>query len=130
MGVNLNPFTWWNGATIGTWLGLRGKSKVGEDAFGNVYYIGGKGTDGNPRRWVIYSGSNDPSRLPTEWFSWLHYQIDDVPDRALPPVRTWEKPRDPNLTGTNQAYRPSGALEAGGNRVRATGDYEAWTPDA
>ena len=24
MGINLNPFTWWNGATIGTWFGLRG----------------------------------------------------------------------------------------------------------
>jgi len=35
----------------------------------------------------------------------------------------------PNLTGTAQAYRPPGALEAGGNRPAATGDYEAWSPD-
>ena len=42
MGINLNPFTWWNGATFGTWFGLRGKTRVGEDALGNVYYQGGK----------------------------------------------------------------------------------------
>ena len=130
MGINLNPFTWWNGATWGTMIGLRGKTRVGEDAQGNVYYEGGKDPNGITRRWVIYQGANDASRVPPEWFSWLHHQIADVPDRALPPVRKWEKPAEPNLTGTRQAYRPSGALEAGGNRVRATGDYEAWAPDA
>ena len=130
MGLNLNPFTWWNGATVGTILGLRGKSRVGEDALGNVYYEGGSDPNGIPRRWVIYSGSNDSSRVSPEWFSWLHHQVDDVPDRALPPQRQWQIPAQPNLTGSNEAYRPSGALEAGGNRVRATGDYEAWNPDA
>jgi NADH:ubiquinone oxidoreductase subunit len=128
MGINLNPFTWWNGATIGTAFGLRGKTRVGEDALGNVYYQGGKDTAGNPRRWVIYNGANDTSRVPPEWFGWLHHQIDDLPDRALPPRRTWQQPAVPNLTGTNAAYRPSGALEAGGRRPAATGDYEAWTP--
>jgi NADH:ubiquinone oxidoreductase subunit len=28
-----------------------------------------------------------------------------------------------------QAYRPQGALEQGGRRARATGDYEAWSPE-
>lgn len=128
--MGLNIFTWWNGATLGTRAGLRGKTKVGSDAEGNVYWMGGKDTAGRPRRWVIYAGSNDASRVPPEWFSWLHHQIDDVPDRALPPVRAWEKPAVPNLTGTPLAYRPPGALEKGGERVRATGDYEAWSPDA
>ncbi|HVJ03945.1 MAG TPA: NADH:ubiquinone oxidoreductase subunit NDUFA12 [Sphingomonas sp.] len=130
MGLNLNPFTWWNGATLGTWFGLRGKTQVGEDELGNVYYEGGKDPNGRTRRWVIYNGSNDASRIAPEWFSWLHHQIDDVPDRALPPQRTWEKPWEPNQTGTRLAYRPPGALEAGGHRIRSTGDYEAWTPDA
>lgn len=128
MGILGSIFTWWNGATIGTSLGLRGKSRVGEDALGNLYYEGGQDVHGRPRRWVIYAGANDASRVPPEWFGWLHHQIDDVPDRALPPVRTWEKPAVPNLTGTRQAYRPAGALEAGGRRAAATGDYEAWTP--
>jgi len=130
MGILKSTFTWWEGATFGTFMGLRGKSQVGEDSLGNLYYEGGRDVNGIPRRWVIYKGSNDASRVPPDWFSWLHHQIDDVPDRALPPVRKWEKPAEPNLTGTNLAYRPAGAAGAGENRARATGDYEAWTPEA
>jgi NADH:ubiquinone oxidoreductase subunit len=127
--MGLNIFTWWNGATIGTLIGLRGKTKVGADDLGNAYWQGGKDGMGRPRRWVIYAGSNDASRVPPEWFSWLHHQIDDVPDRALPPVRVWEKSPVPNMTGTALAYRPAGAAGKGDHRARATGDYEAWSPD-
>lgn len=131
MGINLNPFTWWNGATVGTIIyGLRGKRQVGEDSLGNTYWIGGRDTAGEPRRWVIYSGANDVSRIPPEWYSWLHRQIDDVPDQSMPAPRAWQKPAVPNMTGTALAYRPSGALEKGGARASATGDYEAWNPDA
>jgi NADH:ubiquinone oxidoreductase subunit len=130
MGLLKSIFTWWEGATIGTSLGLRGKTKIGEDAQGNVYWEGGTDPNGIIRRWVIYNGPNDASRIPPEWFSWLHHQIDAAPDQALPAPRAWEKPWEPNLTGTRLAYRPPGALEAGGQRVRSTGDYEAWTPDA
>lgn len=130
MGILKSIFTWWEGATFGTWLGLRGKARVGEDSLGNVYYAGGTDANGMTRRWVIYNGQNDASRVPPEWFSWLHHQIEDAPENALPPPRVWEKPAEPNLTGTRLAYRPSGALEAGGQRAMATGDYEAWTPEA
>jgi len=130
MGINLNPFTWWNGATWGTWFyGLRGKTKVGEDAAGNGYWEGGTTAYGRTQRWVIFEGANDASRVPPEWTAWLHHQINDIPDRALPPARTWVKPGVPNMTGTALAYRPSGALEKGGKRAAATGDYEAWTPE-
>ena len=103
---------------------------MGEDALGNVYHQGGKTVDGRPRRWVIYSGINDASRVPPEWHGWLHHQIDDAPDTGLPPARRWEKEARANRTGTAEAYRPAGALEAGGKRAAATGDYEAWSPDA
>ena len=130
MGILKSTFTWWEGATFGTWLGLRGKDRVGEDSLGNVYWQGGHDGNGMMRRWVIYNGANDASRVPPEWFSWLHHQIDGAPDDALPPPRIWEKPAEPNRTGSTLAYRPPGAMEAGGKRVAATGDYEAWTPDA
>ena len=131
MGINLNPFTWWTGASWGTmFYGLIGKRRMGSDGLGNDYYEGGSDTAGRPRRWVIYAGANDASRVPPEWFSWLHHQVEDVPGRALPGPRDWQKPGVPNLTGTALAYRPSGALEKGGQRAAATGDYEAWTPDA
>ena len=130
MGINANPFTWWNGASWGTMFGLIGKTRVGEDSLGNVYYQGGKDTNGQPRRWVIYDGANDASRVAPEWFSWLHHQVDDVPGQSMPAPRQWQKPAVPNMTGTALAYRPPGALEKGGKRAGATGDYEAWTPDS
>jgi NADH:ubiquinone oxidoreductase subunit len=119
-------FTWWDGATIGTALfsWLNG-NKVGSDALGNVYFGSKKGN----RRWVIYNGPNDASRIPPEWYSWLHHQIDGLPDDALPPRRSFEKAPTGNRTGTIEAYRPSGAMERGGQRQAASGDYEAWKPN-
>ena len=83
---------------------------------------------GTERRWVIYDGANDASRVPAEWHGWLHGAGEDVPESHLPPPRIWEADYSPNATGSAQAYLPSGALERGGRRARATGDYEAWTP--
>ena len=132
MGLLMNIFTWWDGATIGTRLwSWRTGGKVGSDTFGNIYFEGNMLTPGGfKRRWVIYDGANDASRVPPEWHGWLHHTLDAVPDAALPPPRIWEKPPMANLTGTNEAFRPAGALEAGGRRAAATGDYEAWSPDA
>lgn len=129
MGLLGKIFTWWDGATIGTALAVRGKTRIGEDGFGNVYYEGGQGVDGRPRRWVIYAGANDASRVPPEWHGWLHHATDLRPQSGLPEPRQWEKPAIPNLTGSRAAYLPPGALSAGGRRAAQTGDYEAWTPD-
>ncbi len=125
-------FTWWDGATIGTLLNSwRHGEQVGTDAQGNAYFRARKTADGaRERRWVIYEGANDASRVPAEWHGWLHGSGDDVPESNLPPPRIWEVDYTPNATGTDAAYRPQGALERGGRRASATGDYEAWTPDS
>jgi len=62
MGLLGKIFTWWDGATIGTALfsALNG-TKVGEDYQGNRYY-----QSKDDRRWVIYNGANDASRVPPE----------------------------------------------------------------
>jgi NADH:ubiquinone oxidoreductase subunit len=130
MGILTSIFTWWNGATIGTRLfSARNGARVGSDELGNVYFQGGADVHGNPRRWVIYAGSNDASRVPPEWHGWLHGTHAETPDKALPPPRAWQAPAKPNMTGTREAYKPAGALEAGGKRAAATGDYEAWSPN-
>ena len=129
-------FTWWDGATIGTMLwSARNGEHVGTDAQGNKYYRsksadGVEGTRAHDRRWVIYNGANDASRVPPEWHGWLHHSYDELPESHLPPAKIWEVDYTPNATGTLGAYRPAGALERGGRRAAATGDYEAWTPDA
>jgi len=129
MGILKSIFTWWEGATIGTALWSRRNGReVGRDSLGNIYLETKPGGRRVSRRWVIYNGPNDASRIPPEWFGWMHHQI-DVPPTELPAPRAWQKPPVPNLTGTPDAFRPKGAIEEGGRRAAATGDYEAWTPN-
>ena len=116
------------GTRVFTWL--HGEH-VGTDAQGNDYYRAkAKTPEGLDKRWVIYNGANDASRVPPEWHGWLHHSYDELPQSHLPPPKTWEVGYTPNATGTAAAYRPAGALERGGRRAAATGDYQAWAPDA
>ena len=127
MGILARIFTWWNGATIGTSVfSRRFGREAGRDEFGNLYF---QHKDKPARRWVIYAGSNDGSRVPPGWQAWLRGTIDGLPDKALPPRRKFEQAPVPNETGTALAYRPGGAIERGAKRAAATGDYQAWKPD-
>jgi NADH:ubiquinone oxidoreductase subunit len=129
----LRFFTWWNGQTFGTqvWTKLHGEF-VGEDEFGNRYYRtkGGKidPTLGLERRWVIYNGVAEASRVPPSWHGWLHHTVDVLPTQDKTAPHPWEKPHRPNLTGTPNAHRPTGSTLAQGRRPKATGDYKAWSP--
>jgi NADH:ubiquinone oxidoreductase subunit len=119
------------GTRLLTWL--RGEL-VGTDSYGNSYYrlkrdkptgLGG-GRFSRERRWVIYRGVPEGSKVPPEWHAWLHHTVDTVPG---PRTRyAWEKEHQPNLTGTPLAYRPPGSLLRGAHRARSTGDYEPWSP--
>lgn len=124
-------FTWWNGATVGALYDIgRRAVRVGEDDQGNRYFEEKKPSlDGRKRRYVLYKGYAEPSKVPPDWHGWLHYVIDAPPTEQALPRRRWEKDHVPNLTGTPFAYRPPGSLASGGERAKATGDYEAWTPD-
>jgi NADH:ubiquinone oxidoreductase subunit len=130
--VFLKIFTWWNSATIGTLftIGRRGVL-VGTDEFGNRYYESRDTVsyDGRKRRWVVYAGYADASKVSADWHGWLHYTFDQPPTSAPLPRRRWEKPHLPNLSGTPFAYRPRGSLARGGERASATGDYQAWRPE-
>ncbi len=112
------------GTRLFTWLKGR---RVGADSAGNVYFEERKARAGlRLRRWVIYSGEVEATRVPPEWDAWLRYTT----DAPLPELsrKRWQRPHVPNPTGTPAAYFPPGHDYAGGQRPRATGDYEAWTP--
>jgi NADH:ubiquinone oxidoreductase subunit len=126
-------FTWWNGATAGIHFTVARRGRfVGQDELGNRYYEAVDDRDsydrGRKRRWVVYKGYADASKVTPDWHGWLHYTFDEPPTTAPLPRRAWEKDHLPNLTGTIYARRPKGAISRGGQRQRATGDYEAWTP--
>ena len=122
------------GTKLFTWL--RGEL-VGSDQFGNRYYREkgrralkrGAGRESRERRWVLYNGEVEASRVPPEWHGWLHHTVNEVPASSGQKRYAWQKDYVPNLTGTPEAYRPPGSVLRGGQRARATGDYEAWTPE-
>ena len=99
--------TWFRGALVGT------------DQFGNRYYRlksraplkkEGGGRFSRERRWVIYKGEAEASKVPPQWHAWLHHTVDEVPSDTATPHYAWEKPHQPNLSGTPDAYRPPGSL--------------------
>ena len=109
---------------------VSGGEKVGVDTMGNRYYRA-KPRPGykRERRWVLYKGAPEASKVPPEWHGWLHHQTDELPEEGAESFRRpWQKPHQPNLTGTNLAYRPPGHILKGGKRDGATGDYKPWTP--
>ena len=123
-------------ATLGTILltWLRGEL-VGTDPFGNRYYRmrprgplqRGGGRFSRERRWVLYRGEPEATKVPPEWHAWLHHTVDEIPGaRSRYP---WEREHQPNMTGTARAYHPRGSVLRGGHRAPATGDYEPWTPE-
>jgi len=114
---------------LGTWLHTKLKGeRVGEDAYGNVYYRSKRlRFGGREERWVYYKGEPEATKVPPEWHAWLHHTTNEpIPTLA----RAWIKPHQPNATGTELAYLPPGDDRRGGQRARATGDYEAWKPES
>lgn len=120
----LQAVTWWNGQTLGTKLFTsRNGQKVGEDEQGNVFYQTADGA----RRWVIYNGEAEASRVSPEWHGWLHHTWDKAPSEEPVPHKPWEKPHMENLTGTAMAYAPAGSIRQPAPAPRR--DYEAWSPE-
>ena len=117
MTITTRLFTFFNGTLVGT------------DQFGNRYFREKKQPKNRrEKRWVMYKGMAEPSKIPAEWHGWMHYTIDKPPTERTVLHHQWEKPHQPNLTGTTGAYLPPGHLQAGGKRSPATADYEAWKP--
>lgn len=119
----LRAATWWNGQTLNTqFFTWRKGIRVGEDAQGNIFY---ENKDGS-KRWVIFNGEVEASRIDPEWHGWLHRTWEEPPTKAPLKRKSWEKPHQENLTGTAAAYAPSGSIRRPDPEPRR--DYEAWTP--
>ncbi|EEW25509.1 NADH:ubiquinone oxidoreductase subunit NDUFA12 [Rhodobacter ferrooxidans] len=117
--------TWWNSQTLNTQIYTWRKGvKVGSDEQGNIYYQ----TRDGKRRWVIYNGEAEASRVNPDWHGWLHHTWDQPPTTAPLKHKPWEAPHQENLTGTPAAYAPPGSIRKPGQPV-ARRDYEAWQPE-
>ena len=58
----------------------------------------------------------------------MHHRVDTPPAKENYKPRVWQKPHQPNFTGSSAAYRPKGSILTNEQRPRVTGDYDAWTP--
>lgn len=123
-------FTWWDGSTLGASFDIRRHSvAVGQDGEGNSYFEEKRALSGaRKRRYVLYDGVAEASRIPPDWFGWLHHLIDVPPNVAALPRKAWEKPHQANLTGTPLAYHPPGSLARAQPAAPMDG-YKAWSPD-
>ena len=120
----LRAVTWWNGSTLNTALFTRRHGvKVGEDDQGNTFYTSKDGK----KRWVIFNGEAEASRVSPDWHGWLHHTFKEPPSERPLTHRAWQKPHQENLTGTPLAYAPAGSLRRVDPALRQ--DYEAWTPE-
>lgn len=82
-------FTWWDDQTFGTqlWTWRKGV-KVGEDQQGNIFY----NNKDDSRRWVIFNGPIEASRIDPDWHGWLHRTWNEPPTDKPLVHRSWEKP--------------------------------------
>jgi NADH:ubiquinone oxidoreductase subunit len=117
-------FTWWNGQTLNTqFYTWRKGVLVGEDETGNLFYE----TRDAKRRWVIYNGDVEASRVSADWHGWLHHTFKEPPTTKPMTHKSWEKPHQDNLTGSALAYAPAGSIRS--EKPADRSDYEAWQPN-
>tara|TARA_Y100001970_G_scaffold259679_1_gene340943 strand:+ start:360 stop:719 length:360 start_codon:yes stop_codon:yes gene_type:complete len=96
-------FVWWNRQTLGTRLHTFFFGKlVGEDSIGNKYYKSKSG-----KRWIIYKDEIDASKIPEEWYSWMHFTNNKIENNHNLEKFDWQKKNLPNQTGTKNSYHPN-----------------------
>lgn len=120
----LRAVTWWDSQTLNTQLFTWRKGvKVGEDDQGNFYYE----SRDKKKRWVIFNGECEASRVSPDWHGWLHHTWNETPTDKPLVKKAWEKPHTENLTGSAASYAPAGSIRRGAPAKPA--DYEAWQPE-
>ena len=109
-------FVWWNQQTLGTriYTFFFGKY-VGRDFFGNKYYESKSG-----KRWVIYKAEVDASKIPNEWYSWMHFIKNKIENSHEAKKYSWQKPHLPNQTGSETSYHPNKEI----NEIKKK--YKTW----
>ena len=114
-------FTWWNSQTIGTFIHTLFKGKfVGKDEFGNKYF-----QSANGNRWVIYKNEVQATKIPPEWYSWIHFLKNKKPSQDSKKY-FWQIKHSENLTGTDAAYKPKGTITS--DSLKDKKKYDSWKP--
>jgi NADH:ubiquinone oxidoreductase subunit len=112
-------FTWWHKHTIGTFIYTLFFGKfVSKDKFGNKYYSNSYG-----KRWVVYKGEIESTKIPPEWHAWIHFTNLKIPVESVKKF-SWQKEHEENNTGSEDAYKPEGSLSFENKKVIKK--YDTW----
>ena len=102
---------------------------VGQDDFKNKYYCNSKDcNDLEKKRWVIFNGEVEASKIPPHWHAWLHKSI-EAPPLNYTHKYSWQKEHSANMTGTEEAYYPdSYPLSKSYKKNAIKSEYDSWKP--
>ena len=104
---------------------------VGSDVNKNRYYCNSKDFSKNQaKRWVIFNGDIEASKIPPHWHAWLHKTIDSPPIDYTHKYE-WQKDHQQNMTGTKDAYYPDShplSKSFNSKKTDKKSEYETWIP--
>ena len=101
--------------------------KIGKDEYGNTYFAKKSYSPKNnfrERRFIIYNGIVEASKVPQRWNAWLHH-VEEKPPKNNTSKPSWFKKHSPNLTGTPFSYEYK--LDESINKKRKK--ISIWKPD-
>ncbi len=86
-------------------------TKVGEDEYGNEFFEL-KTTDylGRKKRYCLYRGVVEASKISPEWHPFMHYQIEARDVKSTYKQYKWQKPFVPDTTLSSNKYLPKSHL--------------------
>ncbi len=91
----------------------------GKDYFGNKYYQ----HKTKKKRWVIYKGFEEASKVPAKWDAWLRYVSQNTPESKNSKEKTNDSNHIPNTTGTKYTNTLYKEFEQRSKR------YSSWKPE-
>jgi len=113
------------GTIIYTWIY---GNFVGSDEYGNKYYCNSKKFN-NPdsKRWIMFKGDIEASKIPPHWHSWLHKTTNDPPIKYKHKY-SWQKDHEENFTGTKKAFSPVSSSKSNEVVNNKSKEYVKWRP--
>lgn len=100
---------------------------VGKDKYGNSYYRNFNKFNKQEKRWVIYKGIIEATKIPPLWHRWVHFMTNELPNEKQDEDLPWQKEHRVNFTATSMAYHPNSSKHYTYKKIPSY--YKAWKPN-
>lgn len=99
---------------------------VGKDEFQNSYYRSNNLLHKKEKRWVIYKGIVESTKIPPLWHRWIHFITNELPNEKRVEKLSWQKEHRANFTATSMSYHPNSDKNYTYKKIPI--HYQAWKP--